>query len=226
MSKTLPFFLLVSSLFILSCNDKETQKEVKKERITWIKKYIKETELLNDKSKKLIDKASFYYQKEILTGVAEPEDVYSKNDKALLMDFLRNTIKRLKIKKFNESIAIINTYDFGNAGEISKVDHLWIKKNEEWVLFELEGDSLPYSGQKIYIEELKNKKGKFLILHGGCCDTDSLAILEISKNQTLEPIYTGTQYGSSYKFIRKNGKLEILEKDMEDNFSEISLEPR
>jgi len=226
MNKTISILVLALSFFILNCNDKETQNEVKKERITWLKKYIRETELLKDKSKKLIDKASFYYQKEILTGVAEPEDLYSKNEKALLMDFLRNTSKRLRIRKFNEFITIIKTYDFGDAGEILKVDHLWIKKNEEWILFELEDDSLPYSGQKIYIEELKNKKGKFIILHGGCCDTDSLAILEISKNQTLEPIYTGTQYGNSYKFVRKNGKLEILEKDMEDNFTEISLELR
>ncbi|WCL51006.1 hypothetical protein [Leptospira sp. GIMC2001] len=224
--KTISIFIFTLIFYTISCDDKETHKIDKKERITWIRKYIKETDLQKGNSSDLVNKASFYYQKEILTGVAEPEDLYSKTDKDLLIDFIKNTSKRLKIRKLNESLAIIKTYDFDSAGEIIKEDHLWIKKNGLWFLFELEGGNLPYKGQKILIEELKDKKGKFILLHGGCCDTESLAILPLSNNQVLEPLYTGTLYESSYKFIRKNGKLVIFEKDMEDNLTEISLEPR
>ena len=224
--KIISLLLFVSILLTIGCNDKKSQKYNEKERTTWIQKYIKETDLLKDNSSDLIKKASFYYQREILTGLAEPEDLYSKADKELLIDFIKSTIKRIKIKNLNESLAKIETYNFGSAGEIIKEEHLWIKKEGKWNIFELDGEDQSYSGQKITIEELKNKKGKFILFHGGCCDTESLAILPFSKNMNSEPLYIGTLYGSSYKFIRKNGKLEIFEKDLEDNLTEINLESR
>ncbi|TGM73610.1 hypothetical protein EHQ96_00125 [Leptospira levettii] len=224
--KIISLFLFASILSTIGCHDKESQKYNEKERTTWIQKYIKETDLLKDNSSDLIKKASFYYQRKILNSVAEPEDLYSKADKDLLIDIIKNTIKRIKIDILNESLAIIKTYNFGSAGEIIKEEHLWIKKEGIWNIYELDGEEQSFSGQKITIEELKNKKGKFSLLHGGCCDTESLAILPFSKNMNSEPLYSGTLYGSSYKFIRKNGKLEIFEKDMEDNLTEITLEPR
>ncbi|PJZ81431.1 hypothetical protein [Leptospira meyeri] len=226
MIKSISTILIALMFFTFSCGDKDTQKVDLKERTTWIRKYIKESELLKDNSKNLIKKASYYYQRETLAGVVEPEDLYTKSEKELLIDFIKNTSKRLKIKNLNEFLAIIKTIDFGSEGEITKVDHLWIKKNEDWILFEHKSESLPFPGQKISIEELKNKKGKFILLHGGCCDTESLAILQISNNQSLEPLYTGTLYGNSYKFVRKNGKLQIFERDIDENLNEISLEER
>ncbi|MCW7475590.1 hypothetical protein [Leptospira levettii] len=224
--KIISLFLFLSILSTIGCNDKEPQKFNEKERTTWIQKYVKESDLLKGNSTDLLKKASFYYQREVLTGVAEPEDLYSKADKDLIIDFIKNTTKRIKIKNLNESLAIIKTYNLGSAGEIIKEEHLWIKKEGRWNIFELDGEDQSYSGQKITIEELKNKKGKFILLHGGCCDTESLAILPFSKNMNSEPLYIGTLYGSSYKFIRKNGKLEIFERDLEDNLTEINLESR
>jgi hypothetical protein len=226
MKKLTLFLILGSFLISLKCNDNNSNKKEEKERITWIIKYIKQSELLKDNSKSLIETASFFYQKEILTGVAEPENYYNKKDKAILLDFIKNTSKRLKIEKINQSLSIVNTFDFESDGAITKVDHLWIKNNDDWSLFNPEEENLPYPGQKISVEELKGKKGKYVILRGGCCDTESLAIFEISKDQPLKHIYSGTLYGSSYRLIRKNGKLEIFETDMEGNLSEISLEPK
>ncbi|EMJ88578.1 hypothetical protein [Leptospira meyeri] len=226
MIKSISTILIALMFFTFSCDDKDTQKVDLKERITWIRKYIKESELLKDSSANLIQKASYHYQRETLAGVVEPEDLYTKSEKELLIDFIKNTSKRLKIKNLNEFLAIIKTIDFGSEGEITKVDHLWIKKNEGWILFEHKSESLPFPGQKISIEELKYKKGKFILLHGGCCDTESLAILQISNSQSLVPLYTGTLYGNRYKFVRKNGKLQIFERDIENNLNEISLEER
>lgn len=226
MKKSILFFVLGSLLISLYCNNDESNKVDEKERITWIRKYIKQSELLTDNPKNLKKTASFFYQREILSGVVEPETYYTKKDKAILLDFIRNTAKRLKIRNLNQSLSIISTYDFESDGAITKVDHLWIKENENWILFYPEGENLPYPNQKISVEELKEKRGKFILLHGGCCDTESLSIYEISKDQSLKHIYSGTLYGSSYHLIRKKGKLEIFETDMEGNLSEISLEPR
>ncbi|WP_232225717.1 hypothetical protein [Leptospira terpstrae] len=227
MKEWIPIFLctLIVSSITVNCDGKNKNTLEQKERITWLRKYLKESELLKDDSKNLTKTSAYFYQNKILNSVAEPEELYSKTNINTIIDFSKNANKRIKIRKLNEFLAIISTLGFDSAGELLKEDHLWLKQNEKWSLFELENENVQFPGQKVMFEEIKYKKGKFIILHGGCCDTESIAILEVLNNKSLELLFNNTLYGTSYKFLKKNGKLEIFERDIENNIiNEISLE--